>query len=398
LGAQKAPKIVNNMALAPTCGGMLLATDDVMLPWSWEAFVRAYEPTLRAHARRWLKDENDVDDLTQETLFQAFKSLAGLRRTENPTGWLIRVQMNKLIDLHRRNQRALRLHELLATDTSSPENEPSTEDGLESNTLAYLAEHAEGLPGELGAIVRAGGTTNWNTKAMAQALRRTDQSIRRGKQKLKTYVLESNGWGEWMRTWRAYDGIDPAGRELIAIKQELDVPANEVLHSWFSRSQKLISSFEAGMDLIDIDQFRAHGGDPRHFRLVNQSLANEASGTAIFTGLLLAGNAQGEYPKHLLQGMTFTLEHHLDIAWDAIRDIAVKFPASTEYCMTHLIRIGKKTRELGRRIRKTAKGSPHQQEIDSRLSAHESYLDRKWAEVAALVPNPTIVNAVERSR
>ncbi len=66
-------------------------------PDAFLAIVRAYGPGLRAYLSSQLFHMDDVDDLAQETLIAAYRSLNTFRRSEDFGAWLRGIARNKLL-------------------------------------------------------------------------------------------------------------------------------------------------------------------------------------------------------------------------------------------------------------------------------------------------------------
>jgi RNA polymerase sigma-70 factor (ECF subfamily) len=75
---------------------------------AWEAFVRRYEPLIRASCRKMRLSQNDEDEVTQTVLIRLLDAMP--KFDYEPTGgrfrdWLARLARNKVIDFWRREKR-----------------------------------------------------------------------------------------------------------------------------------------------------------------------------------------------------------------------------------------------------------------------------------------------------
>lgn len=62
------------------------------------------EDNLYKIARLRLSNEEDINDVIQETMISAFKSIRKLKHLENFKTWLIRILINKCNDMYRKNK------------------------------------------------------------------------------------------------------------------------------------------------------------------------------------------------------------------------------------------------------------------------------------------------------
>ena len=118
-------------------------------PRAFAEVVRHYEPRLRALAYRMLADRDVTDDVLQEALVRAFKSLDKFRGDSSFGTWLYRITYNACIDELRRRRRVIPL---------MTENEPEPADhraGPEDTAVERgdLAAAMASLPAEMRAAV-----------------------------------------------------------------------------------------------------------------------------------------------------------------------------------------------------------------------------------------------------
>jgi len=83
--------MLESPTLDQTLDAALRANPDAFL-----AIVRAYGPTLRAFLGSQMFHLDDVDDVAQETLIAAYRSLNNYRRGEDFGAWLRGIARNKL--------------------------------------------------------------------------------------------------------------------------------------------------------------------------------------------------------------------------------------------------------------------------------------------------------------
>lgn len=90
-------------------------------PRAFEHLVRPYLPTVRRFAYAFARDWADADDLAQDCLIKAFRSLKGFRGQSNLATWLYSIARSTFID-SRRGKKAKLLS--LARDEVEEEVDP----------------------------------------------------------------------------------------------------------------------------------------------------------------------------------------------------------------------------------------------------------------------------------
>lgn len=102
----------------------------------FQALVDPHLDALRRTARRMTRDEADADDLLQEALLKAFRSIDKFEPGSNFRAWIFRILTNTFINEYRRRRRAGPEVEL--DETIDPPAEPEAEADMESVGLADL--------------------------------------------------------------------------------------------------------------------------------------------------------------------------------------------------------------------------------------------------------------------
>jgi RNA polymerase sigma-70 factor (ECF subfamily) len=75
-------------------------------PRAYEEFVRAYAGRIKAVAERYLRNEEDANDVVQEAFLAAFKALASFEGKSQLSTWLHRIAVNAaLMKLRSRSRR-----------------------------------------------------------------------------------------------------------------------------------------------------------------------------------------------------------------------------------------------------------------------------------------------------
>lgn len=71
------------------------------------AFVKLIEinqDTIKRIAVAWLRDENDIADVMQDTILDAYEHIGQLKKTEYFKTWLVRILINNCTKLYHKNR------------------------------------------------------------------------------------------------------------------------------------------------------------------------------------------------------------------------------------------------------------------------------------------------------
>ncbi|TCD11017.1 RNA polymerase sigma factor [Pedobacter frigidisoli] len=71
----------------------------------FSAMIKEHSPSLRSHAIRYTKNEDDADDLVQDTMIKAIRFYKNFQEGTNIKGWLFVIMRNTFINDHRKNTR-----------------------------------------------------------------------------------------------------------------------------------------------------------------------------------------------------------------------------------------------------------------------------------------------------
>jgi len=72
---------------------------------SFEPLARKYQPRIFATARRYARQESEVEDIVQEVFIKAFQKLASYRHEAPFEHWLMRLAVRTCYDFLRQHQR-----------------------------------------------------------------------------------------------------------------------------------------------------------------------------------------------------------------------------------------------------------------------------------------------------
>jgi RNA polymerase sigma-70 factor (ECF subfamily) len=111
-------------------------------------FVRRYERRVRAVLLRILDDERDVEEATQDTFVQAWRSLERFRGEAAAFTWLYRIAVNEAL-MRRRRKRLPTVELDEVTERAPAAGGPRVEDAAEgAEVRAFLLARIKALPFE----------------------------------------------------------------------------------------------------------------------------------------------------------------------------------------------------------------------------------------------------------
>ncbi len=100
----------------------------------YEFLQKKYRRIINSIIRKMVKNQDDVDDLTQETFIKAFTALSKYNPQFAFSSWIFRIASNNCIDFLRKNR--------FQTLSLSGENESTGDDGVfEIKDTTYLADN-----------------------------------------------------------------------------------------------------------------------------------------------------------------------------------------------------------------------------------------------------------------
>jgi RNA polymerase sigma-70 factor (ECF subfamily) len=109
----------------------------------FDALIAPHLTMLFRMAYRLVRNTADAQDLVQDTCVTACGNLDGLASADSPLRWLLRIQHNRFIDLHRRRDRSPLVAAADAGGTDSIESElPGPEQVMQQFQDEQLLERA----------------------------------------------------------------------------------------------------------------------------------------------------------------------------------------------------------------------------------------------------------------
>lgn len=79
---------------------------------AFEELINEHKIVLYKMGKSILRDDNDIADAMQETVYSAYKGIADLKNTEMFKPWLLRIMVNKCNDILRKQDKVIPVEEV----------------------------------------------------------------------------------------------------------------------------------------------------------------------------------------------------------------------------------------------------------------------------------------------
>lgn len=164
--------------------GVLVAALRAGESWAFEGFVRDQAGRVKAVAERFLRNEQDANDVVQETFLAAFKAVRSFEGKSQLTAWLHRIAINaSLMKLRTRHRHAEQVVEpemeaLLPRFVglgvhASPQRafvETPEEETIREETRAFVRECIDRLPEQYRSALLLRDIEGFNNEDVAEHL------------------------------------------------------------------------------------------------------------------------------------------------------------------------------------------------------------------------------------
>jgi RNA polymerase sigma-70 factor, ECF subfamily len=159
---------------------------------AFRRLVEPYRRPLEVHCYRMLGSVQDAEDVLQETLLKAWRSLEGFARRSSVHTWLYRIATNACLDeLERRPRRPQIVQpypDARLEDLPSPVADPAARYALrEGMELAFLTAIQQ-LPGRQRAVLILRDVLGWTASETADLLETTVTSVNSALQRARTTI------------------------------------------------------------------------------------------------------------------------------------------------------------------------------------------------------------------
>jgi RNA polymerase sigma-70 factor (ECF subfamily) len=128
----------------------------------YSKLVSKYSRVVTALIRKMIRDEDDIDDLTQETFIKAYKALSSFKEGFSFSSWIYRIASNTCIDFIRRKRFNFISIDQPITKQGDEEQYLDIEDEDNTPELAYMLNERkkavedaiDGLPDNYKVIIK----------------------------------------------------------------------------------------------------------------------------------------------------------------------------------------------------------------------------------------------------
>ena len=179
---------------------------------AYRALVEPYRRALHVHAYRMLGSNDDAEDVTQETLLRAWRSLERYEARASLQTWLFRIATNACLDeIERRPRRPDPIDpfpDALLGEADALIYEPSARYAMREGMELALLAAIQLLPGRQRAVLILRDVLGWTGPEVAELLDSTLAAVNSALQRARLTVDEA-------LPPRAGAPADPAERELV---------------------------------------------------------------------------------------------------------------------------------------------------------------------------------------
>ena len=179
---------------------------------AFRRLVEPYRHALEVHCYRMLGSTQDAEDLAQETLLRAWRSLERFEPRAQFQTWLYRIATNACLDeLERRPRRPQPVDpfpDRPFNETASPTYDPAARFALREGMELALLRAIQELPGRQRAVLIFRDVLGWTAPEVADVLESTVASVNSALQRARATI-------EHHLPEPARAAADPAERELL---------------------------------------------------------------------------------------------------------------------------------------------------------------------------------------
>jgi RNA polymerase sigma-70 factor, ECF subfamily len=179
---------------------------------AFRGLVEPYRHALEVHCYRMLGSAQDAEDLAQETLLRAWRSLERFQPRAQFQTWLYRIATNACLDeLECRPRRPEPVDPFpgrAAGETASPTYDPAARYAIREGMELALLRAIQELPGRQRAVLIFRDVLGWTAPEVAELLESTVASVNSALQRARATIEQHLG-----ETTRP--AADPTERELL---------------------------------------------------------------------------------------------------------------------------------------------------------------------------------------
>lgn len=156
---------------------------------AYEVIIRRYNGQLYKIARTYVKDEDQIEDLIQETYIKAYENLPKFRRHSKLSTWLVRILINQALLSINKASRKDKLHDNMLVDQMP--HVPSQEQNIIRNNIKEILEKAiDQLPEKYSVVFVMRVLEGFNIKETATCLDISEENVKVRLHRAKTMLKE----------------------------------------------------------------------------------------------------------------------------------------------------------------------------------------------------------------
>ena len=161
---------------------------------AYEIIIRRYNSRLYKIARTYVRDEDDIEDILQETYVKAYLKLSKFEGRAKLGTWLIRILINEALACVNKQSRKSTLADDLLVEKI--EREQSIEQKIIQNNVKDILEKAiDNLSPKLGAVFVMREVENLSIRETSEALSISEENVKvrlyRAKMTLKEMISKN---------------------------------------------------------------------------------------------------------------------------------------------------------------------------------------------------------------
>ena len=191
---------------------LLLASAQAGDERAFRRLIEPYQHALEVHCYRMLGSAQDAEDLSQETLLRAWRSLERFEPRAQFQTWLYRIATNACLDeLERRPRRPEPVDpfpQRPADEGESPTYDPAARYAIREGLELALLRAIQELPGRQRAVLIFRDVLGWTAPEVAEVLESTVASVTSALQRARVTIEQHLPEGP-------PSTVDPSERELL---------------------------------------------------------------------------------------------------------------------------------------------------------------------------------------
>jgi RNA polymerase sigma factor (sigma-70 family) len=160
----------------------------------YEHLMRKYNQQLYRVAKGYIKDDDEIEDLMQETYIKAYSQLSKFEHKSKFATWLIRILINECLMALRKKSRVITMHDEVPFDSLIEINNP--ENTAMNSELKDILENAiENLPPKYRAVFIMREVEAISVNETGQLLNISESNVKvrlnRAKEMLKDSIMNN---------------------------------------------------------------------------------------------------------------------------------------------------------------------------------------------------------------